>query len=149
MTTTTTTEAANPLDALAAQAESQHSDALPGATSDEAEALGLSNEQTIAGAIGAAREAFCFFTRLESPRRVLDDPTVSQLAALWAPVCEKHGINLGQYLGDYALELAAAIGTFTVVASLRTAVVAELASIQAAKDAKAQADTVDEHEHQA
>ncbi len=146
---TTTTDPTNPLDALAAQADTLHAEPLPGQLGDEPEALGLSNEQTIAGAIGAAREAFCFFTRLESPRRVLDDPTVSQLATLWAPVCEKHGINLGQYLGDYALELAAAIGTFTVVASLRTAVVAELAAIQAAKDAKEAASTIDEHEHQA
>ena len=41
---------------------------------------------------------------------------------------DKHGINLAQYLGDYALEFAAVIGSITIVAELRAAVTAELAA---------------------
>lgn len=125
-----TTTPTDPLDAMAAQAATLESDfeAAPGA--DQAAPVQLTNVQAIAGAIGAGREAFCFFTKLESPRRVLVDDTVQQLAALWAPVADKHGFNLGDYLGDYALELAAAIGTFTIVAQLRSAVALEIAEKQ-------------------
>lgn len=128
-TTTTDKPGTDPLDLLAAQAESmgasQDAEAQPG----EAQPIPpLSNAQAIAVAIGAGREAFCFFTKLKSPRTVLDDATVGQLGELWGPVLDKHGINLGDYLGDYALEIAAAIGTFSIAAALRTAINAEIKS---------------------
>lgn len=124
----TPTPAADPLEALAAQAASlEQTQDTQGQPEGEAQAIpSLSNAQAIAGAIGAGREAFCFFTKLNSPRRVLDDATVSGLGELWAPVLDKHGISLGDYLGDYALEIAAVIGTVAIAAQLRTACAAEI-----------------------
>jgi hypothetical protein len=126
--TTTTAAAADPLEALAAQAASleQTHDAENPPEGDAQPIPQLTNAQAIAGAIGAGREAFCFFTKLNSPRRVLDDATVSGLGELWAPVLDKHGISLGDYLGDYALEIAAVIGTVAIAAQLRTAINAEI-----------------------
>lgn len=121
------TPAADPLEALAAQAAGLEASQDAQAAPDDAQAIpSLSNAQAIAGAIGAGREAFCFFTKLTSPRRVLDDATVSGLGELWAPVLDKHGIRLGEYLGDYALEIAAVLGTVAIAAQLRTAAAAEI-----------------------
>jgi hypothetical protein len=120
----------DPLDLLAAQAEQDEatsSSSEPGAAPG-AEPQAVTNAQAVAGALAAGREAFCFFTKLESPRRVLTDDRVGQLAALAAPVLAKHGIELGQYLGDYAAELALAVAAFSVVVELRAAVNAEIAS---------------------
>lgn len=124
---TTPKPAPDPLDALAAQAETLNASEDQQQQPGQAEPIPkLTNAQAIAGAVGAGREAFCFFTKLKSPRAVLDDATVGQLGELWGPVLDKHGINLGEYLGDYALEIAAAIGTFAIAAQLRTAVNAEI-----------------------
>jgi hypothetical protein len=89
---------------------------------------GLTNAQVFAGAIAAGREVFCLVTKLQSPKIVLTDDRTTQIGALWGPVLDKHGIQLGDYLGDYALEIAAVIGTIGIAAELRTAVSAELAS---------------------
>lgn len=120
----------DPLDLLANQAEqdqAQSSAGEPGAVPG-ADPQAVTNAQAVAGALAAGREAFCFFTKLESPRRVLNDDRVGQLAALADPVLAKHGIELGQYLGDYAAELALAVAAFSVVVELRAAVNAEIAS---------------------
>ena len=120
------------LEALAEQAENigaelEAGDGLEGAAP---QAPAITNAQAFAGAMGAAREAFCFFTKLQSPRVVLTDDKVAQLGALWGPVLDKHGINLGDMMGDYALEFAAIIGTISVVGELRQAVTLELAARQ-------------------
>ncbi len=86
----------------------------------------LTAAQIIAGALSAGREVFCMVTKLQSPRVHLDDATTQQLGALWGPVCEKHHIDLAKYLGDYALEIAAVIGSLGIAANLRAAVVAEI-----------------------
>src|SRR4051812_9696732 len=57
------------------------------------------NAQLFAGAIAAGREAFCAFTRFESPRKTLSDEAVQRLGEVWGPVLDKHGINLHSYLG--------------------------------------------------
>ena len=90
----------------------------------------ITNAQAFAGAIGAAREGFCFFTKLESPRVVLTDEKVGQLGALWGPVLDKHKINLQSMMGDYMLEFTAIMGTISIVGELRSAVQAELATRQ-------------------
>lgn len=126
----------DPLDALASQAATLETSTDNPAPGEEAEIPKLSNEQAIAGAIGAAREAFCFFTKLESPKRILNDGIVGELGALWAPVADKYNLNLGDYMVGYALELAAAIGTITIVSQLRSAVSAEIAIKKAAQDSK-------------
>lgn len=102
----------------------------------------MTNAQAMAGAIAAGREAFCFFTKLESPRRVLDDDRVGQLAALADPVLTKHGIELGKYLGDYGPEIALAVGVFAVVTELRAAVAAEVKA-KAPKDKEPDPNTLD------
>lgn len=91
----------------------------------------VTNAQTLAAAIGAAREAFCMFTKLQSPRVVLDDAQVQQLGALWGPVLDKHGINVAGVMGDYALEFTAIVGTVGVVMALRGAVQTEMAQRKA------------------
>lgn len=86
----------------------------------------LTNAQIVTGTLTAVRDVFCIITKLESPKQNLDAAAVQKLGELWGPVLDKHGIDLGQYMGDYALEIAAAIGTMTIGARLRAAVVAEM-----------------------
>lgn len=130
-----TTQTHDPLDDLSAQAAVLESGPLaesdtPGQPGAPGEVAKLTNEQVFGGAIAAAREAFCLFTKLTSPKVVLTDAKVQQLAALWCPVLDKHGISLGQYIGDYALEMAAVIGTIGIASELRTMVSAELTFIK-------------------
>jgi hypothetical protein len=94
----------------------------------------LTNAQILAGAIAAGREVFCAVTKLKSPKTHLDDDTAKRLGELWGPVLEKHGWNLGEVMGNYALEVAAIIGTLTIGASVRAAVIAEIASQRKADD---------------
>lgn len=142
----------NPLDALAFQAEQEQvrdagAPGEPGTMGEEGtEPIGITNAQAFAGALAAGREAFCFFTKLESPRRVLDDDRVGQLAALADPVLTKHGIQLGRYLGDYGAELALAVALFGVVTELRAAVNAEIAS-KAPKETPGPLETVEDVAH--
>lgn len=121
----------DPLDHLADLAESSAPpimDGAPGSDGTDSGPPPITNAQALAGALGAGREAFCFFTKLQSPRVVLTDARIGELAALAEPVLTKHGIDLGQYLGDYGPELALAVATFGLVMELRAAVVAEVAS---------------------
>jgi hypothetical protein len=117
----------DPLDQLASQAELDQIDPTgsPGEPG-QPEPAGITNAQAFAGAMAAGREAFCFFTKLESPRRVLNDDRIGQISGLADPVLTKHGINLGAYLGDFGPEIALAVATFGLVAELRAAVNAEI-----------------------
>lgn len=85
----------------------------------------LTSAQIIAGAIAAGREVFCAVTQFQSPRRLLDDATAAHLGELWGPVLEKHHIDLGKYLGDFGVEIAAVLGTAGIVMALRKAVMQE------------------------
>jgi len=87
-----------------------------------------SSAQILAGAIAAGREVFCIVTRLESPKKTLSDDTAKALGGMWGPVLEKHGIDLNRYMGDYAMEISAVIGTLTIGAAVRAGVLAEIAS---------------------
>ena len=124
---------ASPLDQLAAQAETLGApDDAPGqgapADAGQPEPQGMTNAQAVAGALAAGREAFCFFTKLQSPRTVLSDERIGNLASLAEPVLAKHGIDLGQYLGDYAPELALIVAVVSVGSELRAAALAEIAA---------------------
>lgn len=134
-----------PLDDLASQAELQDSAAVSAAdgSAGEPAAEALSNEQALAGAIGMARDVFCGFTGLASPKNVLTDPAVEQLANLWAPVLRKHNIELGRYLGDYGLEIAAVMASFAIVAQLRQAVSAEISARKQQIDKPAEQNALD------
>lgn len=129
------------LEALAFEAEAMRSTAGqdgPAQASQEQEPQGLTNAQILGGAIAAARSVFCAVTKLESPARVIDDATAQRLGAAWGPVLDKHGINLGDTMGAYALEFTAAIVTFEVVMQVRTAVAAELAAKAAKQEPEQQ-----------
>lgn len=125
----TTTNENKALEALAAEAESMQSetsqDQPQGQGQDQPQ--GLTNAQILGGAIAAARSVFCMVTKLESPARVLDDATAQRLGAAWGPVLDKHGINLGDTMGAYALEFAAIVVTLEIGMQVRAAVAAEMA----------------------
>lgn len=133
----------DPLDLLAGQAESVEADgAFTGSFGEplpQPEPEGITNAQAFAGALAAGREAFCFFTKLESPRRVMTDDRVGQLATLADPVLKKHNIELGKYLGDFGPEIALAVGVFSLVTELRAAVASEIAERKAAEKKSDQA----------
>lgn len=95
----------------------------------------LTAAQIIGGALAAGREVFCMVTKMDSPRKTLDDDTAQRIGALWGPVLDKHGIDLGKYIGDYALEAAAVIGTITIAASVRRGVLDEMAAMDRKTDA--------------
>lgn len=118
------------LEALAAEAENLHADAgqdqPQGQGQDQPQAL--TNAQILGGAIAAARSVFCAVTKLESPARIIDDSAAQRLGAAWGPVLDKHGINLGDTMGAYALEFAAIVVTLEIGMQVRAAVAAELAA---------------------
>lgn len=134
------TKNTDPLDQLAAQAEASLSNPPLGQGVTDLDTAGpqdppaLTNEQALGGALAAGREAFCAFTRLQSPRTTLDDKAVQTLAELWGPVLTKYGINVGALVEDYALELAAVIGSFGIAAAVRSGVMAEIADRKAKEE---------------
>ena len=103
----------------------------------------LTAAQIIGGALAAGREVFCLVTKMDSPRKTLDDDTAQRIGALWGPVLDKHGIDLGKYLGDYALEAAAIIGTVTIAASVRRGVMDEMAAMDKQASTTHEAETVE------
>lgn len=121
------------LEAESIQSEQQDQTGAPGQDQGQDQPQALTNAQVLGGAIAAARSVFCMVTKLESPARILDDATAQRLGAAWGPVLDKHGINLGDTMGAYALEFTAAIVTFEVVMQLRAAVGAEIAAKEAAR----------------
>lgn len=98
------------------------------AAAGQGPAPAISNADAIKGALHAAREVFCMFTKLESPRATLGDESIDQLGKLWGAVCDKRQINLAGYLGDYAAEIAAAVASISIAATVRAGVIAELAA---------------------
>lgn len=121
------------LEQLARQAEQIESTVPPaGDTTQPPEPEKATNAQIIGAAIAAGRTVFCAVSKLDSPKIHLNDEQSQKLGAVWGPVLDKHGINLNKAMGDYALEIGAAVVTFEIVMALRTAVREEIA----AKDAK-------------
>lgn len=102
----------------------------------------ISNAQVVTGTVAVMREIFCMYTKLESPRRVINDQRCTDLGGVWGPVCDKHGINLQEWLGDYMLEASAVMMTFTILGEVRAAVQAEQSAKKAAEQPKP-AETVD------
>ena len=121
--------------------ESNDQAGAPGASSSspgEPAAPALTNAQCLLMAAQLVRETVCTMAKVESPRRSANDETLAPLAEAWAAVLDKHGINLGQHMGEYALELRAAGMTAAVFVQVRAELRAELEAAQA--KAKAQAD---------
>lgn len=105
-----------------------------GADAGPPEPEALTAAQIIAGAIAAGREVFCLVTKMESPRRTLDDANAKAIGALWGPVLDKHGIDLAKYIGDYGLEFTALMGTFAIAAGVRKGVLAEMDAMDRRQD---------------
>lgn len=126
----------NDLAALAGQAAGLDDAAAAGVgqgvgegAGQQAEAApGQSNAEILAGTFQMLREAGCILGGVESPRRVLDDGTLSSLGSAWGAVCDKRGWNLAQFMGNYGPEVAAVMMTVTVVNRVHAAVRAELAA---------------------
>ena len=136
------------LEALALEGvrlESEATQADQPGPGDSQEPTKPTNAQIIAGAIAAGRTVFCVVTKLESPKRHLDDATAQALGDAWGPVCEKYGLDLGETLGGYMVELGALILTAQVAYTLREAVLHELAQ-QEAKPAQTDPNTVENGE---
>lgn len=108
--------------------------AAPGAAvPGPAEAPKPTNAEILTNAFGAACFAFCFATKLESPKAVLTDETNAKLGAAWGAVADHYRVDLHRYMGDATMPLlAAAYATFQVAQDLRRLVSAEIA--QRAKD---------------
>lgn len=130
----TDTKKPTTLDALAMQGDQLDQKAEADARQDNGQeaqpeaAAPPSNAQVIAGALALGREVFCAVSKLQSPKVHLNDEAVQQLGAVWGPVCEKHGWNLHEAMGDWGLEIAALVVTAQIGLALRAAVVEELAA---------------------
>lgn len=146
MVTTTKTAPVSDLEALAQQAESMEAEAVaaaPGAPGEPAtpEPEKLSNAQILSGGLIAGRGVFCSVTKFESPKTTLSDDSAHRLGEVWGPLFTKWGIELGDYVGEYALELAAIVVTAEIGLSVRAGVVAEMI----ARDQKPEANTATLH----
>jgi hypothetical protein len=126
-----------PLDGLAAaiEADTTLNPDNPEAGTDQGqggtEAPMLSNAQMFAGAIAMGTQVFTVVTQIKAPQNILTHERCAQLGELWGPVLDKYGINAGQFMGAWQLEIAAIMGTVGIVLELRTAVRAEVAQRQA------------------
>jgi hypothetical protein len=87
----------------------------------------LTNAQILAGALGAGRDVFCLVTDFKTPKATLSDENCTTLGDAWGKVCDKRGWNLNGYLGDYALEIAAALATVAIAKAVADGVKAEIA----------------------
>lgn len=126
------TEAQNPPDDLEGKIFTSISAPGGAGSQDEPEQKPpeLTNAQILAGALGAGRDVFCLVTDLKTPKATLSDDQCGSLGEAWGKVCDKRGWNLQGYLGDYALEIAAALATVAIAKAVSDGVKAELAARQ-------------------
>lgn len=127
-----TTKQNDDLAALAGQAEALQAEAGADAQGEggaqAAEPARQTNGQLLAGTFHLAREVGCALGGVQSPRMVLDDPTLQQLGDAWGAVADKRGWDLQKIMGDYAAEVAAVMLTITIGTRLNRAIQAELAA---------------------
>lgn len=129
------TAPADPLDALASEAQSLGGDAPEDGAQAEpagenAGPVPLTNAQCIAMALQTIREALCAIAKVKSPKQTMDDSTVQVCADAIGPVFDKYRINLAGVAGDYMIEFRAVA---TVVPIVLAASAALLDEIRAAK----------------
>jgi hypothetical protein len=135
------TEALNPaLESLAGEAATIEASAtaMDATGSPEAAPVGPDNGAIIAGALTAFRDGFTAFTKMRSVKVALTDDRIQGLAAVYAPVCEKYGLDLNKYIGNYGPEIAAIVMTVTIGLEIRGNLRAEIAFLDSAKAAAAQ-----------
>lgn len=73
------------------------------------------NAEVIAQALQLVRDTLSAFAKVQSIKRTMNDETCRTLADVWAPVCDKHGVNLAAMAGDYLPELRAIMTTAGIV----------------------------------
>lgn len=91
----------------------------------------LTNAQCLAMGLQIVRETLCAVAKVSSPKRTLDDATITTVADAVAPVLEKYGINLQGMAGGYMLELRAAMVTVPVLLAFRAGLLDELRAMKA------------------
>lgn len=122
---------ANPLDALAAQADQAASppppadgEAAPG--EDAKPPAKLSNEQCLMMVIEMVRETLCKIAKVESPKSTMSNEVMQPVVDSWGEVLSKYGIDLSAAAGDYIVEIKAAILTVPVLLAIRSGLQAEV-----------------------
>lgn len=114
--------APDPFAALAADAAAidapagEGGDGAPGADgAAQAEPPAPSNAEIIAQGLALVRDTLAAFAKVQSIKRTMNDETCRTLADVWAPVCDKHGLQLADMAGDYLPELRAIMTTAGIV----------------------------------
>lgn len=110
--------APDPFDALAGEAAALEGAADQAGGTGEAAQAGPAmptNAEVIAQALALVRDTAGAFAKVNSLKRTLNDETCRTLADVWAPVCDKHGVNLAAMAGDYLPELRAIMTTAGIV----------------------------------
>jgi hypothetical protein len=115
------------LDADLLDAGGEPGQAPPGPGADDA-APKVTNATFIAATLEGARDVFCMVSKLESPKRVFTANEATALGEAWGRVCDKRRLDLQALMGDWGLEVVAAMLTFQVLSIVREAVRVEIAS---------------------
>lgn len=69
----------------------------------------LTNAQCIAMGLQVIRETVAGLAKLDTPRQTLSDANCTTVGDAVGPVLDKYGIQLGAAVGDFAIELRAAM----------------------------------------
>ncbi len=88
-----------------------------------------SNAEVVTGMVTTIRETVLILQPLESLRDKLTDQVAAQLGALWGPVLDGYGIQLGRTMGRHAPAMVAAWSTFQLVGPIVQAVRAEVLAL--------------------
>ena len=122
---------ADPLDQLAAEAAGIDTSGMP-PPGDAAQPMApMSNAQVIVACFELVREGVCTIAKVKSPRDTASNATLQPLADAWGAVCDKHGWNLANFVGDYILEFKAISMTVPVILAVRAALAEEIAAMKA------------------
>ncbi len=150
----TDTPKATPLDGIAAaiaadpalQAENLGAGPSGPPGQEEAQAAPeLTNAQLFGAALGMGTELFTVITQIKAPKAILTPERCAQLGELWGPVLDKYGINAGQFMGAWQLEITALMGTVAIGLELRAAVRQELAQRAKEQEARTVPDDITGH----
>lgn len=90
--------------------------------------VAATNAEIIAGSLQALREVLAMVVGLKSLQVTMADDKTQELGRLWGAVADKRGYDLNRFMGDYATEVAAVVGTVVIGKVVLTAANAELAA---------------------
>lgn len=127
-------DAADPLDKLADQAQSDINAAGAGAPGTEPPGEGeaqtvppITNAQAVMMSFQIIRDTAAGFAGIQSFKVTLANEKIQPVAEAWAEVLDKYGIQLSDIAGDFMVEIKAAILTLPVLLVARAAMLQELA----------------------